>query len=132
MTQSSDKVTWFEIPADDLTRASAFYGDVFGWATPPMGHHARFALTVSADEQGNPTEVGAINGGFHQRQGDFDRAPVINIRVADIDAKLDAVKAAGGQILQGRTEISEYGLVMALFKDTEGNVMGIYHLISGQ
>lgn len=122
----ADKVSWFEIPADDVKRASEFYGKVFGWSTPPMGDDATFALTVKADDNGNPSEVGGINGGFHKRQGASDAGPVINIYADDIDAKLKAVEAAGGKIIQPRTEVGEYGLSMALFSDTEGNVMGVY------
>jgi len=127
MTKQADKVSWFEMPADDVARVSEFYGKVFGWATPPMGDDATFALTVAADENGNPTEVGGINGGFHKRQGASDAGPVVNIHVDDIDAKLKAVEAAGGRIIQPRTEVGEYGLSMALFSDTEGNVMGVYN-----
>ncbi len=127
MTKQADKVSWFEMPADDVQRASEFYGKVFNWATPPMGDDATFALTVKADENGNPTEVGGINGGFHKRQGASDAGPVVNIHVDDIDAKLEAVEAAGGRVIQPRTEVGEYGLSMALFSDTEGNVMGVYN-----
>lgn len=122
----ADKVSWFEMPADDVRRVSEFYSKVFGWETPPMGDDATFALTVAADENGNPTEVGGINGGFHKRAGASDAGPVINIHVDDIDAKLKAVEAAGGRVIQPRTEVGEYGLSMALFSDTEGNVMGVY------
>jgi len=126
MTKQADKVSWFEMPADDVARACAFYNKVFGWVTPPMGDNATFALTVAADENGNPIEVGGINGGFHKRQGASDAGPVVNIMVADIHAKLKAVEAAGGRVIQPRTEVGEYGLSMALFSDTEGNVMGVY------
>lgn len=127
MTQQADKVSWFEMPADDIARVSEFYGKVFGWATPSMSADAAFALTVEADENGNPTKVGGINGGFHKRQGEADAGPVIHIHVDDIDAKLSAVTKAGGTVIQPRTEVGEYGLSMALFSDTEGNVMGIYN-----
>ena len=126
MAKRADKVSWFEIPAEDVRRASEFYGTVFGWATPPMGQDASFALTVKADNNGNPTEAGGINGGFHKRQGLSDAGPVINIYVDDIDTKLKAVEAAGGRVIQPRTEVGEYGLSMALFSDTEGNVLGVY------
>jgi predicted enzyme related to lactoylglutathione lyase len=127
MSKQSDKVSWFEMPVDDVERASSFYGKVFGWATPPMGDDAAFALTVAADENGNPTEAGGINGGFHKREGDSDINPIIHIHVDDIDAKLETVKAAGGKVIQPQTHVGEYGLSMALFCDTEGNVMGIYN-----
>lgn len=127
MSKQADKVSWFEMPADDVARVSAFYSKVFGWATPPMGDDAAFALTVAADQDGNPTEKGGINGGFHKRQSTSDARPVVHIHVDDIDAKLKAVEAAGGQVIQPRTEVGEYGLSMALFSDTEGNVMGVYN-----
>jgi predicted enzyme related to lactoylglutathione lyase len=127
MTKQADKVSWFEMPADDVARASEFYHKVFGWGTPPMGDNATFALTVSADANGNPTEVGGINGGFHKRQGESDAGPVVHIMVADIDAKLKVIEAAGGRVIQPHTEVGEYGLSMALFSDTEGNVMGVYN-----
>lgn len=127
MTNQANKVSWFEMPADDVARASEFYSKIFGWATPPMGSDGAFALTVAADEYGNPTEVGGINGGIHKRQGASDAGPVINIMVDDIDAKLKAVEAAGGRVIQPRTDVEEFGLSIALFSDTEGNVMGIYN-----
>lgn len=129
MTKQVDKVSWFEIPADDIERVSEFYGKVFGWATPPMSDDATFALTVKADKNGNPTEIGGINGGFHMRQGASDAGPVVNIYVDNIDAKLKAVEAAGGQVIQPRTDIGEYGLSTALFSDTEGNIMGVYTVV---
>ena len=126
MSSAADKVSWFELPADDISRASQFYNDVFGWATPSMGPDAAFALTVAADDHGNPTEPGGINGGFHVRNGAADAGPVINVHVADIDSKLVAIERAGGHVVQPRTEVPQYGLSIALFRDTEGNVMGMY------
>lgn len=129
---SANKVTWFEIPADDLGRATEFYSTVFGWSTPPMGDSAAFAHTVRADEHGNAVEVGGINGGFHQRGGASDNAPVVNISVDDIDAKLKEVETAGGRVIQPRTDVPEYGLSMALFGDTEGNVLGVYSALRSE
>ncbi|GAA4669770.1 VOC family protein [Nocardioides nanhaiensis] len=119
-------VSWFEMPADDLDRAAGFYRSVFGWRTPPMGADGAYALTVAADEHGNPTEVGGINGGLHRRTDPADAGPVVNIHVADVDAVLQQVVAAGGQVVRPRTEVPEFGLSMALFADTEGNVLGVY------
>ncbi|MRG59158.1 VOC family protein [Agromyces sp. CFH 90414] len=124
--RQTNKVSWFEMPADDLGRASSFYSNVFGWRTPPMGTEGAYALTTAADDSGNPTEVGAINGGIHRRANEADAGPVVNISVDDIDATLERIVAAGGRIIQPRSEVEEFGLSMALFADTEGNVLGIY------
>lgn len=120
------KVSWFEMPADDLERAATFYRTVFGWRTPPMGPDGVYALTTAGDEYGNPTEVGGINGGIHRREGEADAGPVVNIHVDDVDAALAQVEAAGGRVVRPRTEVPEFGLSMALFADTEGNVLGVY------
>lgn len=65
------RVVHFEIPADDLDRARAFYGSVFGGQlqTMPMpeGEYT-IAMTTTVDELTQvPTEPGAINGGMVQR-----------------------------------------------------------------
>jgi predicted enzyme related to lactoylglutathione lyase len=60
-----DKVVHFEIPVDDRERAAAFYESVFGWEMnhiPEMRY--TIAMTTPIDEQQNPTEPGAINGGL--------------------------------------------------------------------
>ena len=67
MMKQANKVAYFELPADDVARASAFYNTVFGWNTPDMGNGGVFALTTAADEQGNPTEAGGINGDISPR-----------------------------------------------------------------
>ena len=125
-TMKNNAVSWFEMPADDLDRASLFYRTVFGWNTPPMGADGVYALTTDADGFGNPTQIGGINGGIHRRQGVQDAGPVVNVSVEDIDATLEHIVAAGGHIIQPRSEVGEFGLSMALFADTEGNVLGVY------
>lgn len=30
-------VSWFELPADDVQRASEFYAEIFGWNNQDMG-----------------------------------------------------------------------------------------------
>lgn len=122
----ANTVSWFEMPADDVDRASTFYTSVFGWRTPPMGAAGAYALTTAADQYGNPTEVGGINGGIHRRANDGDAGPIVNISVEDIDATLERIVTAGGRVVQPRSDIEEFGLSMALFADTEGNVLGIY------
>lgn len=122
----ANKVSWFEMPADDIERAGEFYAKAFGWRTPPMGAEGAYALTTAADDYGNPTEIGGINGGIHRRTSETDAGPVVNISVDDIDAALERIVAAGGRIVQPRSVVEEFGLSMALFADTEGNVLGIY------
>jgi uncharacterized protein len=125
MSNQVNKVAYFELPADDITRASAFYNTVFGWNTPPMGNGGVFALTTAADEQGNPIEAGGINGDIQLRSKGLDR-PLIMILVDSVDAQLQAVKDAGGKVVHPPQKETAFGLVWAIFSDTEENHIGMY------
>lgn len=125
MVKQANKVAYFELPADDVARAGAFYNAVFGWHTPPMGNGGVFALTTAADERGNPTEAGGINGDISPRSKRLDR-PLLMILVDNVVAQLQAVKDAGGKVVHPPQEETAFGLVWAVFSDTEGNHIGLY------
>jgi len=122
-----DKVVHFEIPADDVARATAFYGSVFGWDMQDMsgqGMDYTIAMTVPVDDQQMPTERGAINGGMMKRSDDTP-SPVITIEVASIDDAMQRIEAGGGSVVHARQEIPGMG-AFAYFKDSEGNTMGLW------
>jgi uncharacterized protein len=121
-----DKVVHFEIPTDDLARAKDFYGSIFGWNLQTMDEmDYTIAMTTAVDEQTQmPTEPGAINGGMMKRSSETP-SPVLTIGVGSIDDSLHQVEAAGGAVVQPRTEIPGMG-AFAYFKDTEGNVLGLW------
>jgi predicted enzyme related to lactoylglutathione lyase len=122
-----DKVVHFEIPVDDLDRAKAFYGNVFGWGLQTMEQMDDYtiAMTTTVDQQTQaPTEPGAINGGLMRRKADTP-APVITVQVDSIDTTLKQIESDGGSTVQARTEIPGMG-AFAYFKDSEGNVVGLW------
>jgi predicted enzyme related to lactoylglutathione lyase len=123
------KVVHFEIPADDVDRAKNFYGSIFGWdlQTMPMGESEYTTVrTTAVDEQTQlPTEPGAINGGMMQRDARITTAPVITIDVDGIDDSLKQIEDKGGSTVVPRTPIAGMG-AFAYFKDSEGNVMGLW------
>jgi uncharacterized protein len=55
-------------------------------------------------------------------------SPVITINVDSINDSLKKVEAGGGGVVQPRQEIPGMG-AFAYFKDTEGNVMGLWENI---
>jgi predicted enzyme related to lactoylglutathione lyase len=121
-----DKIAHFEIPADDVARAKAFYGSAFGWEMEDMPGGMDYTLvrTVPVDDQQLPTERGAINGGLMKRSADTP-SPVLTIEVGSVDDALDRVKAGGGAVVQPRQEIPGLG-AFAYFTDPEGNVLGLW------
>ncbi|HET7929596.1 MAG TPA: VOC family protein, partial [Actinomycetota bacterium] len=62
-----------------------------------------------------------------RRTGDTP-APVITIGVTSIDESLKKVEAGGGSTVQPRTEIPGMG-AFAYFKDSEGNVAGLWEVL---
>ena len=52
-------------------------------------------------------------------------SPVITIEVDGIDDALKKIEAGGGSTVQARTEMPGIG-AFAYFKDSEGNVMGLF------
>ncbi|OLE30813.1 MAG: glyoxalase [Actinobacteria bacterium 13_1_20CM_3_71_11] len=119
------QVVHFEIPADDVARAQAFYREAFGWqVTEVPGMNYTLVSTTETDESGAVTTPGAINGGLMARQGPIT-APVITIETEDIDATLRVVEKLGGAVSLPRVAVGEMGFA-AYFTDTEGNVVGLW------
>jgi predicted enzyme related to lactoylglutathione lyase len=121
-----DKIVHFEIPADDISRAKDFYSLTFGWQLDDMPEGIDYTIvrTVDVDEQQMPKEPGAINGGMMKRTSETP-SPVITINVDAIDDALKKVESGGGSTVRPRTEIPGMG-AFAYFRDTEGNVMGLW------
>src|SRR3954447_25333797 len=121
----SARVVHFEIPFDDAERARAFYRDEFDrqiMSLPDMGYN--MVSTGPVSDQGMPTEPGFIGGGMLQRQQPVT-TPVITLNVDDIDATLVAIEKHGGAAVGEKLAVGEMGFA-AYFKDTEGNVMGLW------
>lgn len=125
------KVVHFEIPADDVDRAKNFYSSIFEWDLQTMqmdnGEYT-IVTTTPVDEQSQPTEPGAINGGLFQRDERIT-TPIITIDVDGIDDALKKIEAGGGSTVVPRTEIPNMG-AFAYFRDPEGNVLGLWETIS--
>jgi predicted enzyme related to lactoylglutathione lyase len=126
------KVVHFEIPADDEGRARQFYRSVFDWQLQEMPDmQYTLVRTTPVDEKTQfPTEPGAINGGLMKRS-DATPAPVLTVDVESIDDSLKQIESAGGSTVTPRTEIPGMG-AFAYFKDTEGNVLGLWETQPGQ
>ncbi|HEX5408124.1 MAG TPA: AtaL-like protein [Pseudonocardiaceae bacterium] len=119
------RVVHFELPADDVARASKFYTDAFGWnLTPLPGQRSALAGTTATGENGQPTDPGAINGGIASRGGAITN-PLVTLDVPDIEAAFTKIEELGGKRVQERVAVGDMGFV-AYFADPEGNVVGLW------
>jgi len=72
----------------------------------------------------------SIDGGLLLRQPPV-RAPTITIRVDDIDRVAKAIVRNGGTIVEPRSPIGDGSLgFAAYFRDSEGNVIGLFERAS--
>ncbi len=126
-----DSIVHFEIPADDPKRASKFYKDVFGWQIMPMeGMDYTMLITTELDDQKRmPKNPGAINGGMGKREGPL-KSIVVTVDVKDIDKALKTIEAKGGKMVQKKMPVGDMGFT-AYFKDSEGNVVGLWQNAGG-
>ena len=112
-------VVHFEIPADNVARAQKFYKHAFGWKISDPWKIDYFL--VETKKQGED----GINGGLMQRK--MPGQPFMNyIAVKSIEGALARVQKAGGTVCMPKTEIGENMGWIAIFQDTEGNMMGFH------
>lgn len=124
-----NRVVHFEIHADDMKRAAAFYEAVFGWTIGTWPGEETDYITVMTAEMDSP-EPG-INGGIVQRQQGAGSAVcganafVCTVQVEDYDAIAAKIMEAGGKEVMGKTAIPGMAW-QGYFLDTEGNTFGIH------
>ena len=122
------RVVHFDIQADDIERAKAFYADVFGWEFQDYGDFVGSAywgiVTGPDDEPG-------INGGLLKRPaptaGPMTGANgfVCTVGVEDYDATHARILAAGGQVALPKLPLTGMAW-QGYYVDTEGNTFGIH------
>ena len=121
-------ISWFEIPATDLDRATKFYETIFGVALFPMDlENIKMRMFPLQDMMNDVGGALVDSGGFHKPSA--TDGPLIYLNGnPDLQNVLDKVEAAGGKIMVPKTEISaEYGF-MGVFIDTEGNRIGLHSI----
>jgi uncharacterized protein len=110
-------VIWWEIQVPDLDKAQEFYRAVFGWTYEPFGED--FVIAKTSD--------GAMVGGL---VGAGDASPAgrhvrVYFAVQDMEATLRTVEENGGEVVDGRTLISEEYGWSATFADPTGIKLGL-------
>jgi uncharacterized protein len=116
-------IVHFEIPADDVARAKAFYEKVFGWKIKlfpmPAGGPEYYGVTTRKEGEAG------IDGGLMKRN--MPGQPFANyIGVKSIDDFMGKIQANGGAAIMQKQEIAPGMGWIAVFKDPEGNIMGLH------
>ena len=120
------RVVHFEIQADDVERAKAFYGAAFGWEFQDYG---AFVGSPYWGIVTGPDEEPGINGGLLQRpkpaMGAGANAFVCTVEVDDYDSAHARILGAGGSVALPKTALTGMAW-QGYYLDTEGNTFGMH------
>ncbi len=108
------KIEHFEIPADDLPRAQAFYAEVLGFAYEPWGE--AMGMLRQPDGEG-------IDGDLHLRGA--TPHPTVVFTVDNIEETVALALERGGQQL-GEIQPLDENSRWVYLRDSEGNIIGLY------
>jgi predicted enzyme related to lactoylglutathione lyase len=108
------QVVHWEIQARDAAAEQRFYRDLFGW-TIDANNPMNYGLVSSGGKDG-------IDGGIGGSAEGGSRV-VVYVTVPDINAMLAKAEQLGAKTLMPRTDVGP--VIMALYADPEGNVMGL-------
>jgi predicted enzyme related to lactoylglutathione lyase len=114
-------VVHFEVIGKDGEKLRSYYSELFGWeidANNPMGYG-------TVPREGNVNADGAgIGGGIGVGPEGYDGHVTFYVQVPDVEAALAKAESLGGTRMMGPDDVME-GLVIGLFNDPEGHVIGV-------
>jgi predicted enzyme related to lactoylglutathione lyase len=122
------RVAHFEIQADDVERAKAFYSAVFGWTFQDwsgVANSTYWGIVTGAEDQPG------INGGLLSRAAPPAAAEqganafVCTVLVDDYDATEQLILDAGGRVARPKTALPGMAW-QGYYLDTEANTFGIH------
>jgi predicted enzyme related to lactoylglutathione lyase len=108
-------VVHFEVLGKDAEATQTFYAKIFDW--PMEKVMDTYAMVHTGGE-------GAIAGGVGATMPGSPGHSTFYVEVDDLQAKLDAIEAAGGSTVQPPMDVPD-GPSIALFKDPDGNLVGL-------
>jgi predicted enzyme related to lactoylglutathione lyase len=116
------RVVHFDVYADDVDRAIAFYQAAFGWTVAKVEGMDYWLITTGEREPG-------IDGGLSQRESPTQGTVpqfgfTCTVDVADVQAAFAAALAAGGSAVHQPGPVPGVGY-LAYVRDTEGNHLGL-------
>lgn len=126
---NSNMVGWFEIPVTNMDRAVAFYNKVFNIK---ISVHILGNITMGLFPFADNAEAKGASGSLVYNKEFYKPSSTEGVLIyftsqsGDINDELSRIEAAGGKILQAKTQISKDHGYMALFIDTEGNRIALH------
>jgi predicted enzyme related to lactoylglutathione lyase len=122
-SQNSHSVVWFEIPADNVERARAFYGQLFGWKIEKFPGPMEYWHVDTGGSDDSP------DGGMMKRQQP-QQGITSYISVPSVDQFVAKVQKLGGKICMPKTAVPQMGY-FAVCQDPENNTFALWEMNEG-
>jgi uncharacterized protein len=117
---AKNTIVHFEFMSSNPQRSREFYSKIFNWNYKDMGMGGYQMIETG----------GAPDGGLMEKPAEAPAASLnVYFHVDSIEETLKKVEAAGGRVINQKTEIPQMGW-WAMFLDADGICVGIYE--SGQ
>ncbi len=113
-------VVWFEIPADNMSRAKSFYEKLFGWKIQPFPAMPDYLHIDTGGPDASP------DGGMLPRKHP-DQPITAYITVPSVTKHMAKVEKLGGTVMKGKTAVPGMGY-FAIVTDTEDNEFAIWEM----
>lgn len=111
-------IVHFEIPADDVERAQAFYTQLFDWQfSNPPGYDDYWAVEPGEEEMSHGIAM-------MKRQAP-EHGPTNYLGVESVDEYTAKVEQLGGKVIMPKSPVPGMGW-FAHCQDTEGNVFALW------
>jgi uncharacterized protein len=125
MDMNSNALNWFELATTDITRARKFYETIFSMVMTDMGEMMGMKMIAFPGTPGNGKVSGALVQSLMHTPSQDGAFIYLNANPS-IQAVIDRIVPAGGNVVMPRTEISPEIGFMAFFIDSEGNRVGLH------
>jgi uncharacterized protein len=110
------EIRYLQIPTADVDASAGFYERALGWTIRTRGDGSTAFDDTTAEVSGE---------WVLDRQPAGDAGVLVYVRVDDVNAILQKIAEAGGEIIVPPTPQGE-GMAYATFLDPAGNVLGIF------
>ncbi|TNV20765.1 VOC family protein [Buttiauxella sp. B2] len=114
-------INWFEIPVQDLERATAFYEAVF---TTKFHRETMSGMEMVIFPHEKPHPGGALLKADTFKPS--TQGSVVYLHAPDLNTMLERVVKAGGECVFGPQELPDDIGTFALIVDSEGNRVGLH------
>lgn len=110
------QVVHVEVVGKDADALRGFFGEMFGW---------KFSEPMGPTDYSTLEEQEGVGGGVGAGPEGYPGHVTFYVQVADVGAALDKAESLGGSRMMGPDQVPGVGIVIGLFSDPEGHVIGL-------